>query len=118
MTPGKFKADVQTAYQNAIANKSRWVHYEGYAYRIFEGITVFGRDAGVDLIESVIESILKEAVQAAEAKAVSLELRHGKVGKAALAGMVETLRALTELPVTESHGVITIAWAKDEPSLY
>lgn len=118
MTPQKFKTDVQTIYRQAIAEKNRWVHYEGHTHRIFEGITVFGRDAGADLIETKIEDILKEAVQAASAKETSLELRYGKAGKAALAAMVETLGEMTGLPVTHGHGVITIAWVSNEPSLY
>ena len=117
MTPEKFKSDVQTAYKKAIANRNSWTHHDEHN-RIFDGITVFGREAGVDLIQSVIGSIAREAVQAAEAKRNALTLRPGKVGKAALTGMVETLREMTGLPVSEGNGVITIAWAKDEPDLY
>ena len=118
MTPEKFKSDVQAAYRKAIAERNSWTHHDGHAHRILEDVPVFGREAGVDLVETVIGSILQEAVRCAEAKKTSVTLRPGRTGKAALAGMVETLRAMTGLPVTEGNGTITIAWAKDEPELY
>ena len=68
---------------------------------------MYGRDAGVDLIESVIGPIKEEAIRAAEGKCTSIKLRPGKTGKAALAGMVETLHAMTGLKVTEGYGAIT-----------
>ncbi len=118
MSPEKFKTDVQNAYRKAISETNSWTHYEDHTRRIFDGILVFGRESGVDLVQTVIGSILQEAVHAAEAKKHSMTLRPGKVGKAALAGMVDTLREMTGLPVREDNGVLTIAWAKDEPSLY
>ncbi|MGY2049085.1 hypothetical protein [Methylobacterium sp. JK268] len=118
MNPEKFKSDVQAAYKEAIAKTNSQTQYDDHTHRIFEGITVFGRDAGVDLVQTVIGSILQEAIHAAEAKKPSMTLRLGRVGKAALDGIVDTLREMTGVPVTEGNGVITIAWAKDEPSLY
>ncbi|MFF8799864.1 MULTISPECIES: hypothetical protein [unclassified Methylobacterium] len=118
MTPEKFKNDVQIAYKKAISKTNSWTHHDDHTHRIFDGVTVFGREAGIDLVQTVIGSILQEAVHAAEAKKRSMTLRPGRIGKAALAGMVETLRAMTGLPVSEGNGVITIAWAKDEPDLY
>ena len=118
MSPEKFKSDVQTAYKRAIANRNSWTHHNDQSHRIFDGIVVFGREAGIDLIQTVIGSILHEAVHAAEAKQTALTLRPGKTGKAAIAGMVETLQETTGLLVSETNGVITIALAKDEPDLY
>jgi len=115
MSPAKFKSEVQTAYSRAIGSTNSWQHYTDQTYQLFDGITVFGRDAGVDLIQTLIGSILREAVEAAEAKKTSIQLRPGKTGTAALAGMVETLHELSGLPVTESNGVITLAWVKEEP---
>lgn len=118
MSPEKFKSDVQTAYKKAISETHSWPHHDDHTHRIFDGVTVFGREAGVDLVQTVIGSILQEAVHAAEAKKASMTLRPGRIGKAALAAMVDALREVTGLPVTEGNGVITIAWAKEEPSLY
>lgn len=118
MTPEKFKSDVQTAYKKAISETNSQTFYDDHTHRIFDGIPVFGRESGVDLVQTVIGSILQEAVHAAEAKKRSMTLRPGRIGKGALAGIVDTLREMTGLPVTEGNGVITIAWAKDEPSLY
>lgn len=110
MSPEKFKTEVQTAYERARANTNSQTQYDDHTHWIFEGITVFGREAGVDLVQTIFGSILKEAIHAAEAKKPAMTLRPGKIGKAALAGIVETLREMTGLPVTEGNGVITIAW--------
>ncbi|MBA9068168.1 hypothetical protein FHR71_001909 [Methylobacterium sp. RAS18] len=118
MSPEKFKSEVQAAYSKAIGNTNSWRSYTEQSHRIFDGVTVFGREAGIDLVETSIGAILQEAVHAAEAKRTSLSLRPGKVGKAAFAGMVEALGKMTGLPVSEGSGVITLAWAKDEPQLY
>ncbi|AWB21796.1 hypothetical protein DA075_13425 [Methylobacterium currus] len=118
MSPEKFKSEVQAAYSKAIANTNSWRSYSEQSHRIFDAVAVFGREAGVDLVETSIEAILQEAIQAAAAKRTSLSLVPGKVGKAAFAGMVETLKSMTGLPVSERNGVITLAWAKDEPQLY
>lgn len=109
MSPEKFKPEVQAAYSKAIANTNSWRSYTEQSHRIFDGVTVFGREAGVDLVETSIGAILQEAVHAAEAKRTSLSLRPGKVGKAAFAGMVEALGKMTGLPVSVGSGVITLA---------
>ena len=54
MSPEKFKSDVQTAYKRAIANRNSWTHHNDQSHRIFDGIVVFGREAGIDLIQTVI----------------------------------------------------------------
>ncbi len=118
MSPEKFKSDVQSAYKKAVSETNSQTFYDDHTHRIFGGIPVLGRESAVDLAQTVIGSILQEAVHAAEAKKRSMTLRPGRIGKAALAGIVDTMRKMPRLPVKEGNGVITITWAKDEPSLY
>lgn len=118
MTPEKFKSDVQAAYKEAVSHTNSWVSYHDDTLRIFDGVALYSRDAAIDFVRTEIAKILQEAVKAAEAKRRLVHLRPGRIGKAALAGIVDTLKETTGLPVTEGNGVITIAWAKDEPDLY
>lgn len=100
------------------ARTNSWRSYSDTSYGAFEGVRVFGRGAGVDLIETNIGAIFQEAIRAAEAKRTSIALSPGKVGTDAFAGMVETLGTMTGLRTSEGNGVITVAWAGDAPSLY
>lgn len=116
MSPEQFRNDVRTAYEKAIANTNSQADYVDETRRLFEDITIFGKDAGVDLAQTLLSSILQEAVHAAAAKKQAIMLRPGKIGLAALTALVDTLGELTGLPVTYDKGFITITWATDEPS--
>lgn len=117
MSPKKFKSDVKVAYEQAIRNNSRSVEYVDNTLPIFDGVRVFGRDAGIDQIQTSIGLILQEAVAAASSQRGSLTLYPPRGGKSAFDGMVEILRELTGLPVSEGRGVITIAWDEDGADL-
>ena len=57
MSPKKFKSDVKVAYEQAIRNNSRSVEYVDNTHPIFDGVRVFGRDAGIDQIQTSIDGV-------------------------------------------------------------
>jgi len=115
MTPEEIKAKIQGAHRKAVENRSvQRQRYPGLS-DLFREVRLYGRDAGVDFIETHLSRIVNEAVEMAECKATYLELTAHGFGLAAVEGMAQALRDLTALKVEVDKATVRVIWSEPNP---
>ncbi len=72
VTPTEIKAKVQDTHRRAMSNASLQMSRDGGVHHLFRDVKLYGRDAGVDFVETNIGQIVQEAVSMAECKRPSL----------------------------------------------
>ncbi|WP_461655688.1 hypothetical protein [Methylorubrum aminovorans] len=117
MTPQEIKAKIQDAYVKALENRFMQWHRSSGIYDLFRDVKLYGRDAGVDFVETNLGRIVNEAVEMAGCKDASLELQVHGWGRAALDGMAQALRDLTALKVEVNGTRVRLIWAEANPGL-
>ena len=115
MTPESIKNEVQDAYLKAMENRSTHWLRQSQIQHLFQDVKLFGREAGIDFIETKLEEIVREAVEAARCKEASLLLTPHGFGRAALEGMMHALRELTALRVEARGSGVCLTWADTAP---
>ncbi len=71
----------------------------------------------MDFVETHLDTIIREAVEAAECKDPSLAMMADGCGRAAIEGVTHALRQLTGLKVDARGATITLIWAETNPGL-
>ena len=115
MTPTEIKAKVQDTHRRAMSNASLQMSRDGGVHHLFRDVKLYGRDAGVDFVETNIGQIVQEAVLMAECKRPSLEIPAYGFGKAAVAGMAQALEDLTALKIEVKGNTLQLIWAQPNP---
>ena len=111
MQPNEIKEAVQSAYDAASRNSGVLVFRSSSSDRLFRDIKIYGRDAGVDFVETYIQYITTEAVEAAKTRDTKLDIAMYNSGQRALEGMADALRKMTLLKVEVSKSNIRLIWA-------
>ena len=111
MSPEQIRHQVQSAYRKAMENRNVQHQRSSGFDHLFRGLKLYGREAGVDLIETHLDAIVHEATEAAGCKAPSTTITLGGFGQAALAGATQALQRLTGLKVDARGSMITLTWA-------
>lgn len=117
MTPGEIKGKIQGAYTSAMSNRSMQMSRGSNIHYLFRETRLYGRDAGTDFVETNLGQIVQEAVSMAECRSPSLEIPAHGFGRAAVEGMAQALRDLTDLNVDVSASGLRLVWAVPKPGL-
>jgi hypothetical protein len=115
MSPEEIKANVQDAYTQAIQN--RFVEKSRSSRELFRDVKLYGRDAGIDFVETHLEHIVEEAVETAGCKKASMEMMVYESGRAALQGVAHALREATSLKVEVNNSSVRLIWAESKLGL-
>ncbi len=115
MTPEEIKSKVQGTHGRAMENRSMQRQRYSSISDLFRDVKLYGREAGVDFVETHLQRIVNEAVDTAECKDGSLELTAYGFGRAALEGRAQALRDLTALTVEADKSTIRLVWAEPNP---
>ena len=117
MTPEQIKNKVQDSYIRVIENGFMHRQRSSNIHRLFHGMKLYGRDAGIDFVETHLENIIQEAVESAGCKDTSLTMMVDGFGRAAVEGITYALRQLTALKVDVGRSIITVSWVEANPGL-
>ncbi|TXM73145.1 hypothetical protein FV218_12020 [Methylobacterium sp. WL69] len=113
----EIKAKVQDAYVRALKDRFRHMQRGSNIDELFRNVRLYGRDAGIDFVETNLARIVQEAVDRAECKEASLEMSAYGFGKGARAGMEQALRDATGLKVELNGATLRLIWAEATPGL-
>lgn len=117
MTPDQVRGRVLGAYRKAMdARNTQWSHNSGITH-LLRDVKLYGRDAGVDFVDTNLDRIIQEAVAAAECKWASLSVPVHGWGRAAAEGMAQTLRERTGLEVQAGASAVELVWGDARPHL-
>jgi hypothetical protein len=115
MPSGEIKAKVQGAYTTALEN--RFMQRHRSSHDLFRDVKLYGREAGIDFVDTHLERIVQEAVETAGCKESSLEMMIHGSGRAALQGVAHALREATSLKVEVNNSSVRLIWAEAKPGL-
>ena len=117
MTPDQVRERVLGAYRKAMdARNTQWSHNSGIAH-LLRDVRLYGRDAGVDFVDTNLDGIVQEAVAAAECKWASLPIPVHGWGRGAAEGMAHALRERTGLGVQVGTSTMELVWGDARPHL-
>jgi hypothetical protein len=115
MSSGEIKGKIQGAYTKALEN--RFVERSRSSHDLFRDVKLYGREAGIDFVETHLEKIVQEAVETAGCKQVCLEMMVHGSGRGALQGVADALREATSLKVEVNNSSVRLIWAETKPGL-
>lgn len=117
-TPEQIKKRIQDVYLKAISDRFSSRSRSGSEIdHLVQAAKLYGRDAGVDFIETHLPLIAREACEVARCKEKSLTLPTYGYGRSAMVGMVEKLRELTALKAEVNASTVVLTWAEANPGL-
>ncbi|AWN49459.1 hypothetical protein DK419_26555 [Methylobacterium terrae] len=115
MTSAEIKAKVQDTHRRAMQSRSIQMSRDSGIQHIFQDVRLFGREAGADFVGTNLERIVREAVTRAECRDNALDVPVHGFGRAAVAGMAQALRELTDLTVEENVNTLRLILAVPSP---
>lgn len=117
-SPERIKKQIEDAYSEAISNRfTSWSRGGSGIDHLVQGVKLYGRDAGMDFVDSHLSEITREALEEARCKKPSLTLPTYQFGQSAIAGMMDRLAELTALKVSMSGKAVVLTWAEANPGL-
>ena len=116
LPPDQIKAKIQSAFQRAPTN----VFSQRFGLTQLEhelrNLRIFGRDAGTDFVETYLDAIVNEAVEAARQRRPSISITFQGCGNMAVEAIAQGLRDRTDLRVDISEYILTLAWIDSSPN--
>ncbi len=110
MSTEEIKEKVQAAYKKAISTNMHMIRNSSFLAP-FRDLKLYGREAGMDFVQTNLDLIVREAVSTAECRETSLSLPFCGSGRAALEGVADALRDITALRVEVQQSAVQLIWA-------
>ena len=118
VAPEQVKQRIQEAYTKAVQNTGMYMSRSSSGFsHLFRDLKLYGRDAGVDFIETHLDEVVREAVAEAECGKSRMTLAAFGFGRSAVDGMASSLRARTALKVEIQGSAVCLIWAEPSPGL-
>jgi hypothetical protein len=117
VTPAEIRAKVHGAYAKAMQNRFVQMQRGSRIHDLFRDVRLYGREAGVDFATTHLGRLVDEAVGRAGCRDGALEMTLHGSGLAAVEGIAQALRDLTQLEVAVNGTTVRLVWAEDDAGI-